>query len=254
MLPGGDPPPGSTPETPGSNNPPESPTPENPSPVTRIAIERGDQQTARAGSRVAVAPAVVVTDADRHGIAGVDVTFTVIEGGGHVTNGHVQTNADGMAQVGSWTLGKTGTNRLRATAEGSGIVGNPIIFIATGMKGKPSKGDEHDRLVFRVQPLSEQRDDQLRPTIQVAVVDAEGKTVSQRSGNVELQMAGSGKAQLKGTAQAKLNSGIATFGGLRIDRHGGKYRLRASMSGVTSVESSAFDIIDGHDHHKGHDD
>jgi len=202
---------------------------------------------------VAVAPAVVVTDADRHGVAGVDVTFTVTEGGGRVTNSHVQTNVDGMAQVGSWTLGKTGTNKLRATAEGSAITGNPVIFVATGTKGKPSKGDEHDRLIFRVQPLSEQRDDQFQPTVQVAVVDAEGKTLSQRSGNVQLQMAGSGKAGLKGTTQAKLSSGIATFGGLRIDRHGGKYRLRASMSGVTSVESSAFDIIDGHDHHKGHD-
>jgi hypothetical protein len=61
------------------------------------------------------------------------VTFTVATGGGSVTGATVNTNANGVAQVGSWILGgSAGTNTLTATVAGAGIAGNPVPFTATG--------------------------------------------------------------------------------------------------------------------------
>jgi hypothetical protein len=45
----------------------------------------------------------------------------------------VNTNANGVAQVGSWVLGgSAGANTLTATVAGAGIAGNPVTFTATG--------------------------------------------------------------------------------------------------------------------------
>ena len=66
-------------------------------------------------------------------MAGVTVTFAVTGGGGTVLPVvPVATDASGIATVGSWTLGGTpGANTLSATATGSGIAGNPVLFAAT---------------------------------------------------------------------------------------------------------------------------
>ena len=46
----------------------------------------------------------------------------------------VVTDASGIATVGSWTLGPTqGAETLSATATGSDIAGNPVLFAATGL-------------------------------------------------------------------------------------------------------------------------
>jgi adhesin/invasin len=76
---------------------------------------------------------VLVTDQDGKPMANVTVTFAVASGGGSVTGASATTNADGVAMVGSWTLGPTaGANTLTATAAGSGIEGNPVSFAAMG--------------------------------------------------------------------------------------------------------------------------
>jgi hypothetical protein len=82
---------------------------------------------------VPIAPAVLVTDQDGKPMANVSVTFTVASGDGSVTGETATTNTEGIATVGSWTLGPTaGANTLTATAAGSGIEGNPATFTATG--------------------------------------------------------------------------------------------------------------------------
>jgi hypothetical protein len=69
---------------------------------TNIAMLVGDNQTALAGFATNIRPAVVVTDAAAQPVSGVQVVFTP-SGGGSVTAGTVTTNAQGIAQVGSWT-------------------------------------------------------------------------------------------------------------------------------------------------------
>jgi hypothetical protein len=63
------------------------------------------------------------------------VTFAVSGGGGTVRPAiPVVTDASGIATVESWTLGTTqGANTLSATATGSDIAGNPVLFAASGL-------------------------------------------------------------------------------------------------------------------------
>lgn len=100
---------------------------------TSIAINGGNTQSVRYGNPVAIAPSVVVTNA-KGPMNGVAVTFTVTAGGGSVTGGTTTTDAQGVATVGSWTLGPSpGGNTLRATA---GNISTNIT--ATAITGPPT--------------------------------------------------------------------------------------------------------------------
>ena len=103
-------------------------------PATQIALNAGDAQTATAGTAVAAAPSVLVTDAWNHPVAGVSVTFAATAGGGSLTGATALTNASGVATVGGWTLGATaGANTVTATS--AGLSGSPVSFSATGVAG-----------------------------------------------------------------------------------------------------------------------
>ncbi len=83
-----------------------------------IAKNGGDNQSGTAGAPVSIAPSVLVKDASGNPKADVAVTFAVVSGGGSITGGSATTNADGIAAVGSWTLGNVGVNTLSATVAG----------------------------------------------------------------------------------------------------------------------------------------
>jgi hypothetical protein len=94
--------------------------------------EQGDGQTATAGLPVAIEPQVRVTDEFGNAIEGMTVTFAVASGGGSATGTTPATDADGLASVGSWTLGPNpGTNELTASVTGV----TPVTFEATGVLG-----------------------------------------------------------------------------------------------------------------------
>lgn len=80
-----------------------------PGPAATIAILRGDDQTADAGTPVAIEPAVVVTDQFGNPVGNESVVFEVPAGGGggSVAGGDQTTGMDGVAEVLSWTLGPT---------------------------------------------------------------------------------------------------------------------------------------------------
>ncbi len=79
-------------------------------------------------------PAVRVTDASNLPVSGAPVTFAVVAGGGSVTGATTTTNTNGIAQVGSWTLGSApARNTMTATVTGiTGVAGNPVLFADTG--------------------------------------------------------------------------------------------------------------------------
>ncbi len=100
--------------------------PDKPQP-TALTIQAGDGQSAVAASQVAVKPSVRVTGS-QGAISGVRVTFAVAQGGGSLTGATPTTGSDGVATVGSWTLGaQAGTQRLTATVSGL----TPVTFTAT---------------------------------------------------------------------------------------------------------------------------
>ena len=82
-----------------------------------MVAHAGDNQTATAGTAVAIAPAVLLTDQQGQPVPGVAVTFVVVSGGGSVTGASAVSDTLGVATVGSWTLGtEPGPNRLTAIA------------------------------------------------------------------------------------------------------------------------------------------
>jgi hypothetical protein len=97
-----------------------------------VAKLAGDGQTVAAGATVPVAPSVKVTDTFGNPVAGVLVTFNVASGGGSVTGALANTDATGVATVGSWKLGAiAGPNSMTATASGLAAV----TFGATASAG-----------------------------------------------------------------------------------------------------------------------
>ena len=105
-----------------------------PGPAAAVAANDGDAQSANAGSALPVAPSVRVTDARGNPVQGATVTFAVSTGGGSITAAIQSTDVNGVARVGSWTLGPlAGVNTLSATVTGSGISGNPVNFTANAI-------------------------------------------------------------------------------------------------------------------------
>lgn len=92
-----------------------------------VARNGGDNQTATAGSAVAIPPSVLVKDANGNVKPGASVTFAVVSGGGTITGATAVTNASGVAAVGSWTLGSVGSNSLSAT-----VTGIPSVTFVAG--------------------------------------------------------------------------------------------------------------------------
>jgi len=120
-----------------------------------LAIESGDTQTAPVGTVVALAPAVRVRDAYGNATPGVAVTFTTPTGG-LLTGTPAITAADGVATLGSWTLGAAGVaaNLLQAAVVGAGAVAftaSGTVTLTTIAAGVSGDGDApHDCAVTQV--------------------------------------------------------------------------------------------------------
>ena len=88
-----------------------------PEDLARIELSAGNGQIVTVGTRVDVAPAVKAVDEKGQPIPGATVTFTVTAGGGSVESTEAMSGKDGIATLGSWTLGPiTGENVLTASA------------------------------------------------------------------------------------------------------------------------------------------
>ena len=102
-------------------------------PATQIAKNAGDAQSATVSTTVATPPSVIVRDANNNPVSGVSITFTVATGGGSATGSPATTSTNGIATVGSWTLGTTaGANTLTVTPTSGSLTGSPLTFTATG--------------------------------------------------------------------------------------------------------------------------
>jgi hypothetical protein len=101
-----------------------------------IVVLSGNNATAGTGSSVNPPPSVKVTDAFGNPVVGATVTFTVTGGGGSVTGGTQTTDANGVATVGSWTLGSNaGANTLSVAVTGSALAA--LTFNATAVTSVP---------------------------------------------------------------------------------------------------------------------
>ena len=79
--------------------------------------------TGPAGQAALERPSVVVRDENGNPMGGASVVFSVTSGDGAVSGATVTTGADGVATVGTWTLGQTAaTNTVDATVAGLAAV------------------------------------------------------------------------------------------------------------------------------------
>jgi alpha-tubulin suppressor-like RCC1 family protein len=83
---------------------------------TQLVVHAGNAQSAPPATAVTTPPAVRATDDFGNPVPGIAVIFSVESGGGSVTGAQATTDDGGIATVGSWTLGSSGEQRLRATA------------------------------------------------------------------------------------------------------------------------------------------
>jgi YVTN family beta-propeller protein len=186
-----------------------------------------------------IKPSVVVRDQFNNPVTGVSVTFGVTAGGGGITGATSTTDAQGVATVGSWTLGQVAGlngNALRATA--SGVPGF-VTFFASGVAGAPV------RLAFLVPPSRGLAGNRITPAVQVAIQDQFGNTVLPVSDviHVDLGAVPTPGAKLTGTMNVAAVNGVAVFPDLAIDSAGIGYTLLASTPKIPGNEESVrFDI------------
>ncbi|MEX2473152.1 MAG: Ig-like domain-containing protein, partial [Gemmatimonadota bacterium] len=198
-----------------------------PARAASVAIETGDGQTATAGTAVTVAPAVRVEDEFGNPVAGVTVTFTP-SGTGSVTGETPTTDADGIAAVGSWTLGETAeaeSDTLTATVDGVGSV----ELVATATAGGAASvaietGDGQTATVGTTVPVA--------PSVRVE--DEFGNPVA----GTTVTFTASGTGSVTGEMPTTDADGIAAVGSWTLGEtaEAESDTLTATVDGVGSVE------------------
>ncbi|HVC87411.1 MAG TPA: Ig-like domain-containing protein [Gaiellaceae bacterium] len=196
----------------------------NPAAASTIAVSAGNAQTATVNTTVATAPAVLITDAYGNPVPGVSVTFATASGGGSVTGANPTSGANGIATVGSWTLGtNAGSNSLTATS--GTLVGSPITFTATGNAGPATTiavngGDSQSATVGTT----------VATAPSVAVTDAYGNPVAGVSVTFAVGTGGGSATGLTPTTNA---AGVATVGSWTLGTTAGANTLTATSGSLT---------------------
>jgi adhesin/invasin len=203
-----------------------------------VSLLEGDAQSAPVSTDVPTVPAVRVVDAFGTAVAGREVTFAVVSGGGSVVGpAVVLTDASGDARPGGWTLGAApGANTLSATVTGTGITGNPVTFTATALVGLPSAARSGVRALPATITAS---NDSLTSTISVNVRDANGNPVE--GVTVALSATGSGNTITQPAAPTDA-AGLAT-GAISSTTIGTKV-VSALLDGAVTVDSTASVLVE----------
>ena len=166
-----------------------------------------------------------------NGTAGITVTFATV-GGGSLTGGTQTTNAQGVATVGSWTIGAAVGTTYGLSATAAGVSGQ-VLFqteAAAGAAGKVVITTQPSATAQSGVPLAQQ------PAIQLT--DAAGNPVD-ASGVTVVASIGSGAGTLEGTTSVVTNTdGRAQFSDLKITGAAGARTLVFSASGLDPATSS----------------
>lgn len=102
--------------------------------ATQLTRSSADPSSTVVGTAVAAAPSVTARDANGNPVPGVPVTFAIRAGGGTITGVSVSTAANGVATLGSWTVGTiVGQNSVAATSPGLA----DVVISLTSIPGPP---------------------------------------------------------------------------------------------------------------------
>jgi hypothetical protein len=160
----------------------------------------------------------------------VTLTLGANPGGATLTGGTARAATAGIATFAGLRLNKAGTGyTLAASASGLTSATSNAFNITPGTAAS---------LAFLVAPTSVTNGVAMTPSVQVAVVDADGNTVTSATGTISAAIAAGSGATLT-NATASISSGVATFSSLTLTGTTGAYILQFS-DGTRAVTSAAF--------------
>lgn len=138
--------------------------------LTIEAVAGGTPQSAAVGTIVPVAPSVRVLDPRRRPLVGARVVFRPLRNRGVVTGGEVETDANGIATVGGWTMGTvSGPHELSVFSSASTSAAE-FIFMANALPGSPA--------ALAITPATISLAPGATRTLAAAVVDQYGNVVT----------------------------------------------------------------------------
>ena len=198
----------------------------------------GDAQTGVVGSTLATTPTILVRDRYSNPVPGVPVTFSVRSGGGTTTGTETTTDANGLATLGSWTLGTTsGVQKL-----GAAVFGLPdAMFSATSVAGSAHV----IRLVSGAEQIAHVGSALSAPVV-LDIRDRYDNPAADRVVTVTVTEGGGTLAPIVRTTTA---SGLAIIQGWRVGLTEGLNSVAVSLEGLPpltilakAVPPSAFDV------------
>jgi hypothetical protein len=192
-----------------------------------ITIQSGGNQTTAAGSAVPINPSVRVTDQFTNPVSAIGVSFAVTTGGGSVANTLANTNINGIANSGGWTLGPaSGTHTLTATVSGA----SPATFTATAT-APPTQ------LAVTTQPEGVITGEVFDVQPAISIRDASNNLVATSNALVTASIA-SGTGTLAGNTSVAAVNGIATFINLAVTGNS-PVTLKFTATGLTDATSTS---------------
>ncbi|MHB1328882.1 MAG: hypothetical protein ACYC2K_11840 [Gemmatimonadales bacterium] len=189
--------------------------------ASTVAAHAGAGQQGTVSTALPVAPAVVVKDQFGNPVPNVPVVFAVAAGGGSVTGANPSTNAQGIAAVGSWTLGAAAGNQSLTATTGTLT---PVTFSAAAAAGSAAS-------MLVAQGAAQ------TVTVGTAVAQPPAVRVNDQFGNpvagvtVTFAVTGGG-GQVTGAAATTTAAGIATVGSWTLGTIAGPNGLSATAAGV----------------------
>src|SRR5438094_102371 len=159
-----------------------------------------------------------------------------IPGGSTLGGATTVVAVNGVASFADLSANNTGTNYwLTATATGLSRATSSAFTITAGTATE---------LVFGTEPGTTVANHQISPVVKVRALDAFGNIAAGFTGAVGVVLGSKpGGATLSGTTPVAAAGGVATFFDLSVNKAGTGYTLTASASGVPSVTSTPFDLI-----------
>ena len=172
------------------------------------------------------------------------IRITLIAPGGVslFNNGFTQTSVDytptnGVVTLSGLSLTGTGTGiQLTASSPFAGLTS------ANSNSFNLSAFDVKSKLGFKVQPTNGTLAVAISPSVEVAIQDAYGNTVTTATDQVTIGKGTdpNGNTTLSGGAASAAVAGVAKFSLLTLDKVGSGYTLQATATGLTSSTSNSF--------------
>ena len=207
-------------------------------PASKLAFTTQPSSSSAAGAIFATQPVVVVQDAGGNTVTGSTANVTLAIGtnpSGGTLSGTVSMNASsGVASFSGLIVGQPGAGYTLVANSGSLAQATSAAFNVFGTAAK---------LAFTTQPAGAAPGASLSAQPVVAVQDSLGITVTTSAANVTMAI-GTNPANgtLGGATTVTSVNGVAAFAGLSINLAGTGYTLTASSVGLTSANSTAFNI------------